>query len=148
MDLQSDFLLNFGTNRFHHFLGEGSIDFFFVVVNSNIWLLEMLHVPKHFDWVIDCHKEVVELVWSFDVRHDHVENEWIQHSHPVNESASRGLLHNLLPVRDNLKPGIEEEDLLQLLRVENLRGHEIETVVDDSFSHEVVTSLVTFIDGL
>jgi hypothetical protein len=71
------------------FVSESSIYLFFIVVHTNIWLLKMPDVPEHFDWVVHGHEEVVDLIWSLDVTHDHVEDEWIQTPNPIYETAPR-----------------------------------------------------------
>ena len=58
----------------------------------------MLHIPQHVEWVVQGHYEVVELVWSLNVSHDHVEDVREQSSDPVDEPASGGLLSDPLPV--------------------------------------------------
>lgn len=52
MNLQSDFLLDFAADWLDDFVREGFVNVFFVVVDSNIGLLEMLDVPEHEHWII------------------------------------------------------------------------------------------------
>lgn len=107
----------------------------------------MLYVPKHVNRVVECHQEVVNLIWSFVVSHDHVEDEREQRPDPVDESAPGGLLNDLLPVCHNFKPLAEVLDLRKLLGIEHLLSHQIEAVVDNCGSHEVVATLMALING-
>lgn len=78
MDLETNLFLDLATDWLYYFLRKGSVDLFLVVVDSDIWLLEMFNVPDHLKWIIEGHQEIVELVWALDIRHDHVEDEWEQ----------------------------------------------------------------------
>ena len=98
VDLHPDFSLNLEANWLDDLLGESSIHLFLIVVDANVWLLKMPDVPEHFDWVVHGHKEVVDLIWSLDVSHDHVEDERIQTSDPVDKTAPCGFLYDFLPV--------------------------------------------------
>ena len=83
MDLQADFLLNFTADWLDNFIREGFVNVFFVVIDSNIRLLEMFDIPEHHQGIVQGHQEVIKLVWPFDVRHNHFKNVWEQRSHPV-----------------------------------------------------------------
>ena len=98
VDLHSDFSFNLEANGLNDFVSESSIHLFFIIVDANVWRLEMPDVPEHFNWVVHSHEEVVDLIWSLDVSHDHVEDERIQTSNPIYKTAPCRFLHNFLPV--------------------------------------------------
>lgn len=123
MNLQSYFFLNLRTNWPYNLVSKRLVNFFFVVINGNIWLFKVLNVPKHFNGVSYCHQEVIQLIWSFDVRHDHIEYKGKQHSHPINKPASACFFDYFLPIRNYFKSRIQKKYLLQLLWIENLGGH-------------------------
>ena len=103
VDLHPDFSLNLEANGLNDFVSESSIHLFFIIVHANVWRLEMPDVPEHFNWVVHCHEEVVNLIWSLDVSHDHVEDERIQTSNPVHKTAPGGFLYDFLPVGNDLE---------------------------------------------
>ena len=98
VDLHSDFSFDLEANWLDDFLCESSVYLLFIVVDANVWLLKMSDVPEHFDWVVHCHEEVVDLIWSLDVSHNHVEDERIETSDPVHKTAPRRFLYDFLPV--------------------------------------------------
>lgn len=71
MDLYSHFLFNLSANRLDDLVTEGLVDLFLIVVNCNVGFRKVLDVPEHVQWVIECHQEIVELVWSFGVGQNH-----------------------------------------------------------------------------
>lgn len=71
MNLHSNLLFNLSANRFDDLVTECLEDLFLIVLYCNIWFSEMLDVPKHIQWVIKCHEEIVELVWSFRISQNH-----------------------------------------------------------------------------
>lgn len=89
VDLHSDFSFNLETNWLDDFVSESSVYLLFIVVNTNIWLFKMPNIPKHFDWVVHGHQEVVDLIWSLDVTHNHVKDERIQTPNPIYKTAPR-----------------------------------------------------------
>lgn len=89
IDLHSDFSFDLQADWFNDLLRESSIYLLLIVVNTNIWLFEMSDVPEHFDWVIHGHEEIVDLIWSLDVTHDHVKDERIQTSNPIHKTTPR-----------------------------------------------------------
>jgi len=89
VDLHPDLSFDLEANRLDDFVSESSVYLFFIIVHANVWLLKMPDVPEHFDWVVHGHEEVVDLIWSLDVTHDHVEDEWIQTPNPIYETAPR-----------------------------------------------------------
>ena len=64
MDLNPDLLLHFLADWLYHFILECPVNLFFIVVYCYIWGLEVLDVPKHFQRIVESHKEVIELVGS------------------------------------------------------------------------------------
>ena len=147
MNLNSNFLLDLSTDWLDNFVGKCSVYLSLVIVNSDVWLLQMLYVPKHIDWIIQGHQKVIKLIRSFVVRHNHLKDEGEQGSDPVNEPTSSTFLHNLFPVGHNLESLAQVSDLTELLRIENLACHKIETMVDDSRSHVVMSSLMALINS-
>ena len=103
VDLHSDFTFDLEANGLNDFVSKSSIYFFFIIVHANVWRLEMPDVPEHFNWVVHGHEEVVDLIWSLDVSHDHVEDERIQTSNPVHKTAPCGFLYDFLPVGNDLE---------------------------------------------
>lgn len=104
VDLHPDFSFNLEANWLDNFVSESSVYLFFIVVHTNIWLLKMPDVPEHLDRVVHGHEEVVDLIWSLDITHDHVEDEWKQAPNPIYETAPSWFLDNLLPIWDDLEP--------------------------------------------
>lgn len=111
MDLETNLSLYLLTDWFDNLVLESLVDFSLIVVNRNVWLLQMLNVPKHVERITKSHEEIVQLVWSLRVAHDHVKDKWEQRSDPVDESTPCRLLDDLLPVCHNLKPLAEISDL-------------------------------------
>lgn len=102
MDLNSDLFFNFPANWLDNFVCKCLINFSFVIIYSFIWLLQVLNIPKHIDWIAQGHQEVVQLVRPLAISHDHLEDERKQRSDPVNEPASGAFLYDLLPVGHDL----------------------------------------------
>jgi hypothetical protein len=107
----------------------------------------MSDVPEHVNRIIQSHQKVVDLIRSLVISHDHFKDEREQRSYPINETASCRLLHNLFPIRHDLKSLAQISNLTELFWIENFTGHQIEAMINDSSSHEVMASLMTFING-
>lgn len=67
MNLNSNFLLDLSADWLDNFVGKCSVYLSLVIVNSDVWLLQMLYVPKHIDWIIQGHQKVIKLIRSFVV---------------------------------------------------------------------------------
>jgi hypothetical protein len=102
----------------------------------------VLHVPQHLERVIESQQEVVDLVGTLDIAHDHVEDEGEEGADPVDKTASSRLHRNLLPIGHDLETAAQVANLTDLALVEHIAGHEIEAVLDDSATHEVVAALM------
>lgn len=89
VDLHSDFSFNLEANWLNDFVRESSIYLFFIVVHTNVWLLKMPDIPEHFDGVVHGHEEVVDLIRSLNVAHDHIEDKRIQTPDPIHKTAPR-----------------------------------------------------------
>jgi hypothetical protein len=101
MNLYSDFFFNFSADWLSDLISECLVDFFFVIIHSDIRLFQMSDVPEHVNWIIQSHQEVVNLIGPFTICHDHFENERKERSDPVNEPTSSRFFYDLLPVGHN-----------------------------------------------
>ena len=88
MNLQSYLSLHSLAYWHYNLILKCLINFFFVIINSDVWCLQMFHVPEHLKWVIESHQEVVQLIWSLVIAHDHVKDVREQRPDPVNETAT------------------------------------------------------------
>jgi hypothetical protein len=62
----------------------------------------VFHIPKHFKWIIESHKEIIQLIRSFTIRHNHVKDKWKEASNPVDKPTSSGFLDNFFPIGHDL----------------------------------------------
>ena len=107
----------------------------------------MSDVPEHVNWIIQSHQKVIDLIWSLVIRHDHFKDEREQRSYPINESASCRLLDNLFPIRHDLQSLAQIPNLTELFWIEYLTSHQIKAMINNRSSHEVMASLMTFINS-
>ena len=70
MDLITQFFLGNAANRLGDILCEGIIDFFFVVVDRGLRVLQVTNVVKHVEGVTQGHQEVIHLVQTVSVSDD------------------------------------------------------------------------------
>lgn len=107
----------------------------------------MLDVPEHLQRVVQGHEEIIKLVWPFDVWHNHFENIGEERAHPVKEAAASRFFRYLLPVGHDLETLAEVLELTELLGVENVVLHDVEAMLENSLSQEIMAALMTLIDG-
>ena len=88
MNLHSNLSLHFAAYWLYNLILKGLIDLFFIIIHRDVWCLQMFHVPKHLEWVVKSHQEVVQLIWPLVIAHDHVEDVREQGPDPVYETAS------------------------------------------------------------
>lgn len=78
MNLQTNFFFDLPGNWFQDPVGKCLVDVPLVIINSNIRLLKVSNIPKHLQRVIERHTEVIQLVGSLKITHDHVKYKWKQ----------------------------------------------------------------------
>jgi hypothetical protein len=114
---------------------------FLVVVNCDMWRLQVLNVDQHLKRVTQSHCKKVQLIKSHLIFSDTLEQSWEQGSVPVEESAASGLANIPLPVGDDVDlPGKEVEILLSLL-LQNVIENETLAVIHHSLSQQVEAAI-------
>lgn len=63
MDLNPDFFLYFPADWLDYFIAKSFEYLFLVILDSNVRLSKVLDIPEHLQRVVECHQEIVELIW-------------------------------------------------------------------------------------
>ena len=102
----------------------------------------MSRVIQHIYRIFDSHQEVIHLVELILVLDHLLHQVGVQAALPVEESASGGLSHVLLPVRNQIQLPVPVVNLLQLFRREGRPLHQIHAVSDNGAPQLVVATAV------
>jgi hypothetical protein len=102
----------------------------------------MSDVLQHFYRVLQRHKVVVHLVESVPVRDDVLQEHIVEDSVPVNESAPGRSSAVHLPIADQRKPLVQNEDLVNLLHFEYRVLAQIQTMVYNRLPKRIISPLL------
>ena len=83
MDLGTELVFCLLTDWKDYVFGEVVVDFLFVVVDCDLWILEMLDFVQHVKWISQSHQEIVHLVKSVLILDNFLEEESEKTTMPV-----------------------------------------------------------------
>jgi hypothetical protein len=88
MDLESKFFLDHLTDLVGDVASESLVDILFVVINGNMWRLQVFDINQHLEGVVQRHREKVQLIQSHLIPRDTFEETSEQVPVPIQESAT------------------------------------------------------------